>query len=86
MVVRTAHCLGDRSTTHHITWTGFLVALAMAAATAQPCEAGELKVIQKPTFWIVGPWTRILVDTPADCGKLEVTYPDRRVLTNSRSR
>jgi hypothetical protein len=37
--------------------------------------ADELKVIQQPTFWIVGQWTRILVQTPADCGKLEVTYP-----------
>ncbi len=42
--------------------------------------ADELKVIQQPTFWIVGQWARIMVQTPADCGKLAVTHPQRLVL------
>ena len=39
-------------------------------ATGVTFGAEELKVIQQPTFWIVGQWTRIMVQTPADCGKL----------------
>jgi len=42
--------------------------------------ADELKVIQQPTFWITGQWTRILVQTPADCGKLEVAHPEQIAL------
>jgi len=37
---------------------------------------GDLKCIQKPLFWLDGQQTRIVIETPADCGKLEVAYPD----------
>ncbi len=48
----------------------------MAGTVCQSQEPqNALKVIQQPTFWIVGQWTRIMLETPADCGQLEVTYP-----------
>lgn len=48
----------------------------LAGCAAARSGAAELpSVIQCPTFWIVGQWTRILVETPADCGELEVTLP-----------
>ncbi len=50
--------------------------LAMVLVVAVVHAADELKCIQKPTFWIVGQQTRIMIETPADCGKLEVTYPE----------
>jgi len=36
---------------------------------------GDLTLLQSPTFWIVGQWTRIMIETPADCGELEVSHP-----------
>ena len=33
-------------------------------------------MVQQPTFWIVGQWTRILIRTPADCGELLVNHPE----------
>jgi len=60
---------------------GWLLAVAVAVSGAgRPCPADELKVIQKPTFWIVGQWTRILVETPVDCEKLDVTCPEQLTL------
>ncbi len=38
--------------------------------------ADELKCIQKPMFWLLGQQTRIVIETPGDCGKLDVKYPD----------
>ncbi len=55
-------------------WTiGIVVMAALLAVTAG--ADGELKCIQKPMFWLAGQQTRIMIQTPADCGKLEVSYP-----------
>ena len=54
--------------------------LVTLVAAGLALGADELKVIQQPTFWIVGQWTRIMVQTPADCGKLEVTHPQQLAL------
>lgn len=43
-------------------------------------QTEELRIVQQPTFWIVGQWTRIMVGTPPDCGRLEVTYPEEITL------
>ena len=43
--------------------------------TALAIDEPVLKVIQRPTFWIVGQWTRIVIETPDDCGQLDVTLP-----------
>ena len=51
--------------------------IAIGALTVAGVSAdGELKCIQKPTFWFVGQQTRIVIETPDDCGKLEVAHPD----------
>ena len=42
--------------------------------------ADGLNCVQQPTFWIVGQQTRIMIQTPADCGKLEVKHPPELVL------
>jgi len=50
--------------------------LAAGLIAATPGWAGsEMKCIQRPTFWLVGQQTRIVIQTPADCGKLTVTCP-----------
>ncbi len=56
----------------------FAISMSLVGELAR--GADELKVIQKPTFWIVGQWTRIMVETPADCGKLEVAVPHQLTL------
>jgi len=55
-----------------------VVVLMLAASMAW--GQGELKVIQSPTFWIVGQWTRIMIETPADCGELEISHPPELTL------
>ncbi|MGD9496556.1 MAG: hypothetical protein AB7Y46_09620 [Armatimonadota bacterium] len=57
---------------------GILLVLALSAPMAW--GQGELKVIQSPTFWIVGQWTRIMIETPADCSELQVSYPPELTL------
>ena len=54
--------------------------LAMLSNGNSGVVASELKVIQKPTFWIVGQWTRIVIETPDDCGRLDVTVPEQLTL------
>jgi len=53
---------------------GMVVAAVLLVVVAG--ADGELKCIQKPMFWLAGQQTRIMIETPADCGKLEVTYPE----------
>jgi len=54
----------------------YLTAISVFVAISMACAEGELRCIQQPTFWIVGQQTRIMIQTPEDCGKLEVTHPD----------
>ena len=57
--------------------TGRIVALVVGILLASTaCADGELKCVQKPMFWLAGQQTRIVIETPDDCGKLEVTYPE----------
>ncbi|MBM4050499.1 MAG: hypothetical protein FJ279_35845, partial [Planctomycetes bacterium] len=49
--------------------TGFAVALASGLS------AQELKCVQKPIAWMVGQENRIVIETPGDCGQLEVAAP-----------
>lgn len=41
--------------------------------------------VQKPAFWLVGQWTRIMLATPPDWGRLDVSFPEELVLLD-RSR
>ena len=67
-----------RPGTRHSRATSLLIAgLLTIGFLSCPVHAEDkLKIIQQPTFWIVGQWTRIMVQTPPDCGKLEVTHPE----------
>ena len=38
-------------------------------------QDNPLKCMQKPIAWMVGQQTRIVIETPAECGELEVTAP-----------
>jgi len=64
-------------------WAAFQAAALLLCAAAARSHAEEaLKLIQRPTFWIIGQWTRILVETPADCGALEVIVPGQLKLVD----
>ena len=52
-----------------------VVLLAGLASTATLAGEG-LTCIQQPMFWFAGQRQRILIQTPADCGKLEVVVPE----------
>ena len=52
---------------------GFL----LASAIQSKAEDGALRWLQKPIAWMVGQQTRIVIQTPPDCGSLEVTMPDQ---------
>ena len=54
-----------------------VTAAVVMMSVAAGAYAQELKVLQQPTFWIVGQWTRIVIETPADCGELEVAFPEQ---------
>ena len=60
-------------------WMGRFVLIATAGpmllGAAPALAAGDLKCLQQPTFWVVGQLQRFLIETPADCGKLGITYP-----------
>ena len=56
------------------------VMFVLTATASQAVCAAELKVVQQPTFWIVGQWTRIVVETPDDCGRLDVIVPKQLTL------
>jgi len=59
-------------------WLAVIVLLTVAVGSAYGQDG--LNVIQSPTFWIVDQWTRIMVETPADCGELQVEYPEQLTL------
>jgi len=50
-----------------------LLGVSLGAAAAQE---NPLKCVQKPIAWFVGQQNRIVIETPADCGELQVTFPD----------
>jgi len=53
-----------------------IAAVGVLTMAGETRAEGELECIQKPTFWFVGQQTRIVIRTPPDCGKLQVTHPD----------
>ena len=61
-------------------WTAAAGSMLLRAAPAM--AAGELECLQQPTFWVVGQLQRFLIETPADCGKLELAYPGELVLVD----
>ena len=50
---------------------GLLVAATIQARAEDPA----LKCLQKPIAWMVGQQTRIVIETPSDCGPLDVALP-----------
>ena len=50
--------------------------LVLMSAIGSSAQENPLKCIQKPIAWMVGQQTRIVIQTPADCGKLAVECPD----------
>lgn len=50
-------------------------ALLFVVEIGASAQGDALKCLQKPIAWMVGQQTRIVIETPADCGKLEVTSP-----------
>jgi hypothetical protein len=54
-----------------------LTGLAFVMLLTTAAHGQQIKVVQQPTFWIVGQWTRIMVETPADCQALEVRCPEQ---------
>lgn len=51
------------------------VCTGLAVALASGLSAQELKCVQRPIAWMVGQENRIVIETPADCGQLEVAAP-----------
>ncbi|NUQ65482.1 MAG: hypothetical protein HUU20_23690 [Pirellulales bacterium] len=51
-------------------------ALLLAVFSRAPAAENGLKCLQKPIAWMVGQQTRIVMETPPDCGPLEVSLPD----------
>jgi len=51
-------------------------ALLLTVATVPALGAeNPLKCVQKPLFWIVGQQARLEIETPPDCGELQVSLP-----------
>lgn len=57
--------------------TGFLLLAPVVQCNG---ELIQLKCLQKPIAWIVGQQTRIVIETPPDCGRLEVAMPEEAKL------
>ncbi len=53
-----------------------LIGFAIMPAGKAAADDAQLRCIQKPIAWFVGQQTRIVIETPADCGELAVTAPD----------
>jgi hypothetical protein len=55
---------------------GFVCSLWLAS-TAMGADADSLKVVHSPAYWIVGQSARLVVQTPADCERLEISHPSQ---------
>ena len=68
------------ATIRRLAWTAALASVLLSAAPAMAADG--LKCLQQPTFWVVGQLQRFLIETPADCGKLEIAHPGELVLVD----
>ena len=54
-----------------------VVGLLVASAVQSRAEVNPIKCLQKPIAWMAGQQTRIVIQTPPDCGLLEVAMPEQ---------
>ncbi len=55
------------------TAVALMLCVPLGAALAQE---NPLRCIQQPIAWFVGQQNRIVIETPADCGELQVSFPE----------